>query len=137
LFLELVRRSPLVLLVGLLMIAAIQPTVSAAPADTIYLESNSTSGNSILAYRFNFTSAPTLISTTPAGGIGVFDPTFALGPFDSDQNLIENSNGTLLFAVNSGSNTIAVFNVQPDGSLVAVHDSPFPFGRLGSRKRRP
>ena len=127
-FLELLRRSPLVLLTGLFMVAAIQPAVSAAPADTIYLESNSTSGNSILAYRFNFTSAPTLISATPAGGIGVFDPTFALGPFDSDQNLIENASGTLLFAVNSGSNTIAVSNIQPDGSLVAVHDSPFPSG---------
>jgi hypothetical protein len=41
------------------------------------------------AFGFNFTSSPTLLTTTPAGGIGVYDPTFALGPFDSDQNLIE------------------------------------------------
>jgi 6-phosphogluconolactonase (cycloisomerase 2 family) len=69
-----------------------------------------------------------LASTTPAGGIGVFDSTFALGPFDSDQNLIENSSGRLLFAVNSGSNTIAVFNIHPDGSLSPVDGSPFPSG---------
>ena len=94
----------------------------------IYLENNSTAGNSIFTYTFNFTSAPVLKSMTPAGGIGVFDPTFALGPFDSDQNLIENQSGTLLFAVNSGSNTIAVFSVAADGSLSPVSGSPFPSG---------
>jgi 6-phosphogluconolactonase (cycloisomerase 2 family) len=113
---------------GLLILAASQLPAGAASADTIYLESNSTRGNSIFAYRFTFTSSPTLIGTTPTGGIGVFDPSFALGPFDSDQNLIENVSGTMLFAVNSGSNTIAVFNIQPDGSLIAVNGSPFPSG---------
>jgi hypothetical protein len=34
--------------------------------------------NSIFTYTFNFTSAPVLQSTTPAGAIVVFDPTFAL-----------------------------------------------------------
>jgi hypothetical protein len=79
------HRYSTVSLTGLLMMAAFHHTASAAPGD-VYLESNSTSGNSIFAFRFNFTSSPTLMSTTPAGGIGVFDPTFALGPFDSDQN---------------------------------------------------
>jgi 6-phosphogluconolactonase (cycloisomerase 2 family) len=113
-------------LAGFLTLGALR--ISAAPADTIYLESNSTAGNSIFTYTFNFTSAPVLKSTTSAGGIGVFDPTFALGPFDSDQNLVENASGTLLFAVNSGSNTIAVFNIDADGSLRAVTGSPFPSG---------
>ena len=121
-------RNAIVSVTGMLIAAAMPHSAAAASADTIYLESNSTSGNSIFAYRFNFTSSPTLISTTPAGGIGVFDPTFALGPFDSDQNLVENASGTMLFAVNSGSNTIAVFNIQPDGSLLAVTGSPFPSG---------
>jgi DNA-binding beta-propeller fold protein YncE len=114
----------------LLAMAAMETSAMAASpaADIIYLESNSTAGNSIFAYRFNFTSSPTLIQTAPAGGIGVFDPTFALGPFDSDQNLIENAVGTMLFAVNSGSNTIAVFNIQQDGSLVLVSRPPFPSG---------
>ncbi len=121
-------RNAFVSVTGMLIAATMQHPARAASADTIYLESNSTSGNSIFAYRFNFTSSPTLISATPAGGIGVFDPTFALGPFDSDQNLVENASGTMLFAVNSGSNTIAVFNIQPDGSLLAVSGSPFPSG---------
>jgi hypothetical protein len=110
------------------MLTAFHTTASAAPAEVIYLESNSTSGNSIFAFQFDFTSSPTLMTTTPAGGIGVFDPTFALGPFDSDQNLIENAAGSLLFAVNSGSNTIAVFSIQKDGSLTPVSGSPFPSG---------
>src|SRR5579862_8489270 len=123
------RRYSACLLSGLATLAVIQaPASSAAPADIIYLESNSTSGNSILAYKFNFTSSPTLLDTTPAGGIGVYDPSFALGPFDSDQNLIEDASGTMLFAVNSGSNTVAVFHIQPDGSLIAVNGSPFPSG---------
>jgi 6-phosphogluconolactonase (cycloisomerase 2 family) len=117
------------LLSGLATLAAIQaPASSAAPADVIYLESNSTVGNSVFAYKFNFTASPTLLSTTPAGGIGVYDPSLALGPFDSDQNLIEDATGTMLFAVNPGSNTVAVFHIEPDGSLVAVNGSPFPSG---------
>ena len=72
------HRYLTVSLTGLLMLAALQTAASAAPADVIYLESNSTSGNSIFAFKFNFTSSPTLMSATPAGGIGVFDPTFAL-----------------------------------------------------------
>ena len=119
-------RYPVLSLAGFLTLGALR--ISAAPADTIYLESNSTAGNSIFTYTFNFTSAPVLKSATPAGGIGVFDSTFALGPFDSDQNLIENSSGTMLFAVNSGSNTIAVFNIHGDGSISPVSGSPFPSG---------
>jgi hypothetical protein len=101
-------RTSIFSLAGFLTLSALRLCAGSPPSDTIYLESKSTAGNSIFTYTFNFTSAPVLKSTTPAGGIGVFDPTFALGPFDSDQNLIENSSGTLLFAVNSGSNTIAV-----------------------------
>jgi 6-phosphogluconolactonase (cycloisomerase 2 family) len=108
-----------------MVIAARTPAWS---ADVIYLESNSTTANYVFAFKFDFTTAPTLISITPAGGIGVFDKTFALGPFDSDQNLIENPEGTLLFAVNSGSNSIAVFLINSDGSLTAVDGSPFPSG---------
>src|ERR1700758_2252249 len=119
------RRSFRFLLALAMVIAAGTP---AWCADVIYLESNSTAGNSVFAFKFDFTGAPTLMSITPAGGIGVFNKTFALGPFDSDQNLIENPEGTLLFAVNSGSNSIAVFRINSDGSLTAVDGSPFPSG---------
>src|ERR1700752_1384741 len=119
------RRSFCFLMALAVGIAARTPAWS---SDVIYLESKRTAGNSVFAFKFDFPKAPTLISITPAGGIGVFDKTFALGPFDSDQNLIENPEGTLLFAVNSGSNSIAVFHINSDGSLTAVDGSPFPSG---------
>ena len=122
------RRRSLAVLMGLAILGAVQmPAWSAGDTDILWLESNSTAGNSILAFKNNGSGSPTFLGSTPAGGIGVFDQTFALGPFDSDQNLIVNLQGTLLFAVNSGSNSIAVFRITPNG-LQAVEGSPFASG---------
>jgi 6-phosphogluconolactonase (cycloisomerase 2 family) len=121
-------RRAWMIVAALTTLAAVRtPAWSQERSDTIWLESNSTAGNSILAFKNDGTSAPTFLGSTPAGGIGVFDATFALGPFDSDQNLITNPEGTLLFAVNSGSNSIAVFQITSSG-LEAVAGSPFPSG---------
>ena len=49
-------------------------------------------------------------------------------PFDSDQDVIANPERTRLFAVNSGSNTIAVFEITGNGALTPVNGSPFPSG---------
>jgi hypothetical protein len=115
-------------LISLMMLAAATTTAwSAGVSDIVWLESNSTAGNPILAFQNNGTATPSFLGSTPAGGIGVYDGTFALGPFDSDQNLITNADGTLLFAVNSGSNSIAVFNIMSTG-LTPVAGSPFPSG---------
>jgi len=126
---QIVKWRPLaILLVGLAVLGATQaPAWSAGVADLIWLESNSTAGNSILTFKNDGSGSPTFLGSTPAGGIGVFDATFALGPFDSDQNLIVSPDGTLLFAVNSGSNSIAVFRITSNG-LQAVEGSPFPSG---------
>ena len=105
----------------------LSPARGAGVSDLIWVETNSTAGNSILTFVNNGSGTPTFLGSTPAGGIGVFDKTFALGPFDSDQNLIVNPEGTLLFAVNSGSNTIAVFRITSSG-LEPVEGSPFPSG---------
>jgi len=114
---QVVKWRPLaILLVGLAMLGATQaPAWSAGVTDLIWLESNSTAGNSILTFKNDGSGSPTFLGSTSAGGIGVFDATFALGPFDSDQNLIVNPDGTLLFAVNSGSNSIAVFRITSNG----------------------
>jgi 6-phosphogluconolactonase (cycloisomerase 2 family) len=119
------RRRVLVVFVALA--SAVIPAWSRGASDIIWLETNSTAGNSILAFKNDGSGSPTFLGSTPAGGIGVFDKTFALGPFDSDQNLITNPEGTLLFAVNSGSNSIAVFHITPEG-LKAVEGSPFASG---------
>jgi hypothetical protein len=47
---------------------------------------------------------------------------------DDDQQVIVNNAGTLLFTVNGFSNTIAVFDVNFDGSLTPITGSPFTSG---------
>ena len=107
------------------------PTALAqAPKGVVYVESN-TPTNRILAFQRDDRGYLTPLSGSPfvTGGKGVhpIDPA-VLGPLDSDQNIIVNPDRTRLFAVNSGSDTIAVFEIRSDGSLVAVEGSPFPSG---------
>jgi 6-phosphogluconolactonase (cycloisomerase 2 family) len=102
---------------------------AAASSHFVYVESNTpgAQSNSILAYRATADGTLTPLAGSPfaTGGAGFTDPSFALGPFDSDQNIITNPEHTLLFAVNSGSNTISVFHIAVDGSLNSVQGSPF------------
>ena len=105
--------------------------VAAWPAwsfDVVYAESNSPAGNSILSFENDGTGALHFLGSTAAGGVGVFDLSFALGPFDSDQNLFVSRDRALLFAVNSGSNSIAVFHIDGSGGLTPVSGSPFASG---------
>lgn len=114
---------------------------AASDGDVVYVESNQTSGNSILAFRNDGSGKLTFIGSTPAGGIGVYDPQHLLPPlsgtFDTDQSIQVSADRKLLFAVNSGSSfengqrilaSIAVFHIHDDGSLQAVVGSPFPSG---------
>jgi 6-phosphogluconolactonase (cycloisomerase 2 family) len=106
---------------------------AASPAwsfDVVYAESNSTGGNSILSFQNDGSGALRFLSSTPAGGIGVFDSSFALGPFDSDQNLLVSRDRGLLFAVNSGSNSIATFRIDSSGGLTPTAGSPFASGGI-------
>ena len=103
-------------------------------ASIVYTESNipTENSNSILGFRRDGSGNLTPLSTSPflTGGTGIApDPTFQVLPvFDTDQNVIVNTDRTRLFAVNSGSNTIAVFDIHADGSLSPVKGSPFPSG---------
>lgn len=109
-----------------------------APNGTVYIESNigNVPGhNSILAFHRDAAGHLSPLGEFLTGGTGVHPKDGnlgnlggTLGPFDSDQNLILNWDGTQLFAVNSGSDTIAVFDVNRDGSLAPVKGSPFPSG---------
>jgi 6-phosphogluconolactonase (cycloisomerase 2 family) len=109
--------------------AAAQRPLLRKATNIVYVESNDPDGNAIFAFSRadDGTLTPLPGSPFPTGGLGV-TPTFALGPFDGDQEVIVNPQGTLLFAVNGGSDTIAVFNVNRDGSLTPVKGSPFPSG---------
>jgi DNA-binding beta-propeller fold protein YncE len=128
---------------GALCLAIAAPLLTAQPAETeeedapagvVYVESNIPvpGGNSIFAFRRDAGGNLTQLPGSPflTRGTGVADPSLALGPFDSDQNVIANPEHTLLFAVNSGSNTIAVFRIHRDGSLTHVEGSPFPSGGI-------
>lgn len=103
-----------------------------APPNVVYVESNigEPGKNSIFGFHRDASGSLTPLSGSPylTGGTGVFDLSLALGPFDSDQNIIVTPNHRRLFAVNSGSNTIAVFDIRENGSLVPVNGSPFPSG---------
>ncbi len=60
------------------------------------------------------------------GGTGINNDTHGkLGPHDNDTPLIISPDGNRLFTVNTHSNTVAVFDIQPDGSLRHVKGSPF------------
>jgi 6-phosphogluconolactonase (cycloisomerase 2 family) len=131
----LIRRPLSRLAASLALLALAGPaigTASAQPAKArgvVYVESNDPAGNAVLAFRRHDDGSLTPLpgSPFPAGGLGI-TPTFNLGPFDSDQNVIVNPDHTLLFAVNGGSDTVAVFRINADGSLAPVDGSPFPSG---------
>lgn len=104
------------------------------PTNVLYIENNvpADNQNAILAYRRGTDGTLTALAGSPfaTAGKGVGNPTQKLGPDDSDQCLALSDDKKRLFAVNSGSNTIAVFTVNGDGSLTPVAGSPFPSGGI-------
>jgi DNA-binding beta-propeller fold protein YncE len=126
---------PLAALAALAVGLSIAPTALAGKEPTasnvVYVTSNNPDAgqNSVLAYRRDpATGDLTLFGNFLTRGAGFFVDDERLGPDDSDQEIIASPDRRLLFAVNSGSNTIAVFRVRPDGSLRHVDGSPFPSG---------
>lgn len=103
---------------------------AAAASEFVYVESNiqAADGNSIFAFQRNTDGSLSPIAGSPflTNGTGVQDRSFIFGPYDSDQNIAIDAVRRLLFAVNSGSDTIAVFHINGDGSLKPIAGSPFP-----------
>src|SRR5215813_13101614 len=98
----------------------------------VYTETNDIA-NAVLAFRRDDEGRLTLLPGAPfsTGGKGVIDSSFKLGPLDTDQNVVIDHDRRLLFAVNSGSSSIAVFHIRPhDGSLEPARGSPFPSGGI-------
>jgi 6-phosphogluconolactonase (cycloisomerase 2 family) len=103
----------------------------AADGRFLYIESNhiAEGQNSILAYKRQADGRVTLLPGSPflTGGTGMNNDTHGkLGPDDNDTPIALSEDGRLLFAVNTHSNTIAVFNILDNGSLRHVKGSPFP-----------
>jgi 6-phosphogluconolactonase (cycloisomerase 2 family) len=106
-----------------------RPTPSLAGVDgTVYIESNSPAAdsNAILAFHYQDGALSARgVRRYPTDGSGSHDLSNH-GVLDADQEVIVNPTRTLLFAVNSGSDTIAAFHIGRDGRLTPVAGSPFP-----------
>lgn len=98
----------------------------------VYVLSNDyhDNANAVLAYKRNPDGSLTALPGSPflTRGAGVGNPTEALGPDDTDDPLVISPDGRYLLAVNGGSNTVAVFSIDKDGSLSMVPGSPFVSG---------
>jgi 6-phosphogluconolactonase (cycloisomerase 2 family) len=98
-------------------------TAAFAQVNAVYLESNIgqlPGKNSVYAFKNDGTGKLSLIKGSPfqTGGTGVFEMNSVFSPgFQADQQVVVNSAGTLLFAVNGNSNTITSFGINSDGSL--------------------
>jgi 6-phosphogluconolactonase (cycloisomerase 2 family) len=93
-----------------------------------YVQSNvaAPGRNSVIAMPFRAGDMkPLATAECPTGGSGSGDPT-ASGALDAGDKLIVNPETTLLFAANQGSDTIAVFHIDPNGGLRRAPGSPFP-----------
>jgi hypothetical protein len=97
---------------------------------TVYVESSvaAPGENTIIVFRYCNGALPSLlVARYPTGGSGAADLDDR-GILDADQQVVVNDAQTLLFAVNQGSDTIAVFHIEADGLLIPVSGSPFPSG---------
>jgi 6-phosphogluconolactonase (cycloisomerase 2 family) len=104
-----------------------------AQQNLVYIDANVvTSGqNSVIALVNDGTGHLTPLPGSPylTGGTGVgVAPGGADAQWDSDQEVVINPEGTLLFAVNGHTNNFAVFNLNADGTLSAISGSPFASG---------
>ncbi len=124
---------PLLILFSLISTSCDKDHDASSPSyDVVYLQSNNFNDNqnAVLAYRTMSDGSLQPLAGSPylTGGAGVGNPMQILGPLDSDYELRFSSDKKFLLAVNSGSNTIAVFAIGADGKLQAVPGSPFPSG---------
>src|SRR5271156_4409497 len=127
------RKSALMLgVAAFTFVGSLSIAEAADGGEYVYVESNSSApnGNSIYAFRRGSAGNLTPLPGSPflTGGAGVQYNGSNLGPFDSDSEVIVNPDQTLLFAVNAGSDSVAVFSIKDDGTLVTVLGSPFPSG---------
>jgi DNA-binding beta-propeller fold protein YncE len=97
---------------------------------TVYVEGNMAAPgqNAVMVFRYCNGALPSLlVARYLTGGSGAADLDDR-GILDADQQLAVNADQTLLFAVNQGSDSIAVFHIASDGLLIPVAGSPFRSG---------
>ena len=108
---------------------------------TVYTESNNPEPghNAVLAYSRSPDGTLQQIGTFSTNGTGQLNLPKVVGPDDSSQEVVATPDGRFLFAVNQGSNTVAAFRIERDGSLdfVGTFDSggvqPDSIGIVGGK----
>ncbi len=122
---KLSRFRPGLLLTAILMVG----TAALAQVNAVYVESNIgqlPNKNSVYAFKNDGTGKLSPITGSPfkTGGSGVFEMNSVFSPgFQADQEIVVNSAGTLLFAVNGDTNTITSFAINSDGSLTNLQSA--------------
>jgi 6-phosphogluconolactonase len=98
---------------------------------TIYVMTNSDTGNQVLAFRRNEDGTLTPLATYPTGGNGTgvtevsaVTPQDGIDPLASQNSLFMTPSGLYLFAVNAGSDTITSFRIGIDGTLTRADIEP-------------
>lgn len=123
------RTQPLKLVLGLVFLLGGAANTFAG-GKYLYIQSNNVAEgqNTVIAYERHKDGALTPHPAGPfmTGGTGINNSTNGkLGPNDNDTPIIASPDNKRLFAVNGHSNTIAVFDIQSDGSLKHIKGSPF------------
>jgi DNA-binding beta-propeller fold protein YncE len=123
-----VARVKRLALLPLLALATLPAAAPAASYDgTIYVESNAYKKNkgSVFAFRYRDGVISPRAREYKTGGSGSHDLSNA-GVLDIDGSITTTPDNRFLFAVNTGTDTIAVFRIASNGGLRPVAGSPFP-----------
>ncbi|HEY5250920.1 MAG TPA: hypothetical protein VIJ09_04640 [Acidimicrobiales bacterium] len=80
----------------------------------VFLQTDNSSGNQVLAYDQAANGTLTAAGTYDTGGIGGVAAGSAVDPLASQDSLVLVNGGSILVAVNAGSNTVSVFRVSGD-----------------------
>jgi len=83
-------------------------------SNAVFVETNGTTGNAILAYRRADDGTLTQVENYPTGGLGGAASGAAVDPLASQGALGYDSAHGLLLAVNAGSDSVSVFTVDGD-----------------------
>ena len=100
-------------LIGGSLLAAVGPALSAREGGMVYTESNSSTGNQVLAFHRAADGTLTPAGMVASGGMGTGAPLASQGA------VALASDGEWLFAVNAGSNSISSFMVHKGGLELA------------------
>ncbi len=94
--------------------AQTRPASAGGIANAVFVQSNATTGNQILAYSRAVNGSLSFLHAYSTGGKGARATGAVVDPLASQDSLAYDARGHLLIAVNGGSNSITTFRVNGD-----------------------